>query len=156
MDKAPGAKTRLAILVSTLGGVGYLPWAPGTWASAASLLLVWALSSGPAEWRYLGLIIVVGLGAWSSLISDTHWNTQDNGRIVIDETAGILVTFLVAPFTGWTATLGFLLFRLFDITKPWPVRYFDRHYLHGYGVILDDLLAGVYAALSLELILWVL
>jgi phosphatidylglycerophosphatase A len=81
---------------------------------------------------------------------------HDHGGIVIDEIVGFLVTMILAP-EGWTWILaGFLLFRVFDILKPWPINVLDRRVSGGLGIVLDDLMAGIYGGLSILLIEWLL
>jgi phosphatidylglycerophosphatase A len=106
---------------------------------------------------------LVYAGAWFTLLLLAVWASDragkihgiaDDGRIVIDELAGYLVTVAFLPFSWSTALLGFVFFRLFDITKPPPASWFDRRMKNGFGVVMDDVLAGLYGALALRLALY--
>jgi len=136
----------VATVVATFFGAGYFPRMPGTAGAAAAIPLAWLLDrSGPPTY-WLALIAVVGLGIWAADVYDEAWGTHDAQVIVVDEAAGILVTLALVPRSPANLLLGFLLFRLFDIWKPWPVRWADRRVGGGLGSMLDDLLAGCYAA----------
>jgi phosphatidylglycerophosphatase A len=154
------AETRLglpkwhpAVLIVTGLGVGLIPFAPGSWASLATLALAWAiLALSGVPGLALALAIVCGLGWWAAGTVAKASGLSDPAVVVVDEIAGQILVLLAAPrdFVAWA--LAFLLFRLFDIWKPWPVRWVDRHLAGGLGIMLDDLLAGGYALASL----WVL
>lgn len=93
---------------------------------------------------------VILLGIWAANVADAHWGTHDSGRIVIDEVAGLFVTVALVDRNSWVLlTLGFVLFRAFDIIKPPPVRWFDKNMPGGAGVVLDDVAAGVLACAAL-------
>ena len=135
--------------VATLGGVGRLRPAPGTWGSAVVLP---AVLLGPLGALALAaLVAVLGWLAVRAVLADRP--TEDPGWIVVDEAAGMLIALAALPTgAGWPGVgLAFLLFRLFDILKPWPVSWADG--LHGAtGVMLDDILAGAIAAALLLLL----
>ena len=146
--------TRLAVFISTVGYCGYFPVAPGTVGSAAGLvvyLLVWWTGSPLVE---IGLIVALfAAGVWAGTISERYFGGIDPGPIVVDEVVGMLITLAFIP-VGWSGALaGFVLFRVFDVFKPWPASSLER--LHGgLGVMADDAMAAVYANLSLRLLLW--
>jgi phosphatidylglycerophosphatase A len=146
--------TRLAVFVATVGYCGYFPFAPGTVGSAAGLVfyaLVWWTGSAVVE---AGLILAVfAAGVWAATTAERYFGGIDPGPIVIDEVAGMLITLAFIP-VGWSAAIvGFVLFRIFDVIKPYPARQFER--LHGgLGVMADDAMAAVYANLSLRLVMW--
>ena len=146
--------TRLAVFVATVGYCGYFPIAPGTVGSAAGLVFyafVWWTGSPVVE---TGLILAVfAAGVWAATTAEQYFGGIDPGPIVIDEVVGMLITLAFIP-VGWSAAIvGFVLFRIFDIIKPYPARQFER--LHGgLGVMADDAMAGVYANLSLRLVMW--
>ena len=148
--------TRLAVFLATVGYCGYSPVAPGTVGSAAGLLiylLVWWTQSPIVE---IGLIAVLfAAGIWAGTTAEHYFGGIDPGPIVIDEVVGMLITLAFIP-VGWTGALaGFVLFRIFDIIKPFPARRFEA--LHGgLGVMADDAMAAVYANLSLRGLLWLL
>lgn len=144
--------SRLARLIATAGGLGYLPWAPGTWGTLFGVALAWALRALPLG-AYLAVIALVTLaGTWAACVADRSWDTHDSGRIVIDEVAGYLLTVALLDRARWAPLLvGFLVFRLLDILKPPPIRWLDRRVPGGLGVMLDDLAAGLLGAALLQL-----
>lgn len=148
--------TRLAVFVATAAYSGYFPFAPGTVGSAAGLvvyLLVWWLPSPVFE---AGLIAVLfAAGVWAGTTAEQYFGGIDPGPVVIDEVVGMLMTLAFIP-VGWSAALaGFVLFRVFDVIKPYPADRLER--LHGgLGVMADDAMAAVYANLSLRLVMWLL
>lgn len=133
-------------------GSGAAPVAPGTFGTLAAIPL-YLLLEPLALWTYLAvttLLFLVGIGLCDTTARD--FGVHDHGGIVWDEIVGYLVTMIAAP-PGWIwIVLGFFLFRFFDILKPWPIRRLDRGVGGGLGIMVDDLLAGVYAALALNLI----
>ena len=146
--------TRLAVFVATVAYCGYSPIAPGTVGSAAGLLvyaLVWWTQSSLVE---VGLIVgLFVLGIWAGTVAERYFGGIDPGPIVIDEVVGMLITLAFIP-VGWSGALaGFVLFRIFDVIKPYPAGRFES--LHGgLGVMADDAMAAVYANCSLRLLLW--
>jgi phosphatidylglycerophosphatase A len=144
---------RSAALFVSWFGSGWLPWAPGTWGSLAALPFAWAIiayGGGPGTLA-LASLVVFGLGCWAAEIAVRATNTDDPGWIVVDEVVGQWLTLLAAPFSPIGFTAAFLLFRLFDIWKPWPVRWADRKLGGGVGIMADDVLAAAYAAAVLEI-----
>ena len=152
-DPTPGSITgnRLAALVATVLGIGYSPLMPGTLGSLAALPLAYVVMGfGPlALWATTLVVTVVGTWAAGRFCELT--GKHDNQRIVIDEVAGYLLTLALVPRTAANLILGFLLFRLLDIAKPWPIGVVDRRVKGGFGVMADDLLAGLIAAVVLRL-----
>jgi phosphatidylglycerophosphatase A len=148
--------TRLAVFVATVAYCGYVPIAPGTVGSAAGLVfyvLVWWTGSPVVE---VGLIAALfAVGVWAGTIAERYFGGIDPGPIVIDEVVGMLITLAFIP-VGWVGALvGFVLFRIFDVIKPYPAGRFER--LHGgLGVMADDAMAAVYANLSLRVLTWLL
>lgn len=161
-----GALRDPAVWIGTAGGFGYAPIAPGTFGSFAAVLLFLA-----AVWADLGFAtyvvavgVVSGVGIWASDRCEKAFGKKDDGRIVIDEVAGQLITLAPVFFVGpgltrtgiaWVVT-GFVLFRVLDIWKPGPVRWAERRFQGGLGVMADDLLAGAIGAVLLATALWVL
>lgn len=146
--------TRLAVFVATVGYSGYFPVAPGTVGSAAGLvayLLVWWSQSVAVE---VGLILLVFVaGVWAGTIAERYFGGIDPGPIVIDEVAGMLITLAFVPVSLTGALVGFVLFRVFDVVKPYPARRLER--LHGgLGVMADDAMAAIYANVTLRVVLW--
>ncbi|MEC4686388.1 MAG: phosphatidylglycerophosphatase A [Nitrospirota bacterium] len=138
--------------IATLGPLGYSPVAPGTVGSALSCLTY--IFFRP-DVMALSIIIPVGFVA-GVLVSDRTeklLNEKDSSHIVVDEFVGYLVSVFLVPFSIPNAILAFFLFRAFDILKPTPIRQLERRIPGGLGIMIDDILAGVYANLVLRLIL---
>jgi len=142
---------RIALAIATVGGVGYAPVAPGTFGSAAGLLLWWLLP-GSALVQAAAIVVLFAVGSWSGNVSEHHFGRTDPGQVVIDEVMGMLITLFLNP-VGWAgAFLAFFLFRAFDVIKPYPSDRLER--LHGgVGVMADDGMAAVYANLALRAVL---
>jgi phosphatidylglycerophosphatase A len=139
-----------AVLVATGGGIGLLPIAPGTFAALAAVVLGSALRAlwGVPALALAGASVLVA-GWWAAGVVVAASGGRDPAAIVVDEIAGQSLVLLAAPPGVPGSALAFLLFRLFDIWKPWPVRWADRRLEGGRGVMLDDLLAAGYAVVSL-------
>lgn len=135
-------------------GSGLMPKAPGTWGSLAAMPLVPLLGLLPV-WLYGVFLLVTALfGLWLCGKVADDLKVHDHEGIVWDELVGIWLTFFLAP-TGWPWLIaGFVLFRLFDILKPWPIRLIDRKVSGGLGIMLDDLLAGFAAWAVLQALVW--
>jgi phosphatidylglycerophosphatase A len=137
-------------LIATGCGTGLLPWAPGTWGSLAALPCAWAIVAvaGPAALA-AAAILAFALGCWAAAVVARASGSKDPGFIIIDEVAAQWLVLVAAPL-DWRAYLaGFLLFRAFDITKPWPARAIERRITGGLGIMLDDVAAALYAILLL-------
>jgi phosphatidylglycerophosphatase A len=146
--------TRLAVFIATVGYCGYFPFAPGTVGSAAGLVfyaLVWWTQSPLVEVAMI--VILFGAGVWAGTTAERYFGGVDPGPIVIDEVVGMLITLAFIP-VGWSGAIaGFLLFRVFDVIKPFPARRLEA--LHGgLGVMADDAMAAVYANISLRVVMW--
>lgn len=140
----------LARALATWFGCGYAPIAPGTAGAAAAVLISWALGWGLVGNLVAGIAIGV-VGIWASTVEARSSGRKDPGHIVIDEVAGQWITLAGATVFNWQSWLfGFLLFRVFDIWKPPPVRQLEQ-LADGTGIMADDLMAGVYAAVVLYL-----
>lgn len=130
-------------------GLGLLPRAPGTFGTLLGVALHLLTMHLPLMVRAAGVVALFLLGVWACGLCSRRLGVHDHGGIVWDEVVGYLLTMLVAP-PGWLPALaGFLLFRLFDIWKPWPIRLADRRVHGGFGIMLDDALAGLAAAAML-------
>ncbi|MGH9488291.1 MAG: phosphatidylglycerophosphatase A family protein [Terriglobales bacterium] len=137
------------------GPIGLIPWVPATIASAIVAALCWWR---PPDWIFVvsGCVVLLVLGGFAASTSEKLLATQDPRNVVLDEIAGQLLTFVfLAPFSAAAAVAGFLLFRLFDVTKPPPARQAER-LPGGWGIMADDLIAGLYAAAVLWLLARVL
>lgn len=142
---------RLALFICTFGYVGYFPIAPGTVGSAAGLVLYAALRAGGApplvDLAVIGALFVAGV--WSGTLAERHFGGTDPGPGVIDEVVGMLVTLWALPATWALAVIGFFVFRLLDIVKPWPAGRLE-HLHGGLGMMADDVMAAVYGNLILR------
>lgn len=147
----------LAAFIATAGGIGFAPFAQGTFGSLLPTVVIF-LAPGclgtegiSAAIVMIPLIVVVYFaGVWASGVCEKVWG-HDPGRVVIDEVAGTLVTLAFIPLTSVAVGAGFFLFRTFDIFKPWPVRRFER-FSGGWGVMNDDMVAGVLANIVLRMV----
>ena len=142
---------RFIILLASGFGAGYSPVAPGTVGTLVAIPIYLVLSRIPFPIYELTLLTFFFLASWISNRAENYWGRKDHPRIVIDEILGFLVTMLWVPRTVLLIILGFFLFRFFDIVKPPPARLAEK-VKGGYGVVLDDVLAGVYANIVLQLI----
>lgn len=142
---------RMAWLYATGCGIGLAPKAPGTFGSLLGLPLVWAWQSLSRPTHESVLVslggILVGVAAAQRVAR--RCGLEDPGCVVCDEVAAFAVVFAMTPVNWTTAVLGFAWFRLFDILKPWPIRRIER-LPGGWGIMADDLLAGVFAAAALQ------
>jgi phosphatidylglycerophosphatase A len=144
----------LILWLASNAGLGYSPWAPGTVGTLAGLPLFYLLAPLPAPLYLLTWTALLFLAFWTAGAAGTIFGVTDDRRIVIDELVGYLATVALLPFSWTNALLGFLFFRLFDIVKVPPANWFDRNLKNGYGVVLDDVVAGIYGALALRLTLY--
>jgi phosphatidylglycerophosphatase A len=146
---------RVASVVATAFGSGYSPFAPGTAGSAVGLLLFWPMAAWPWPWQLAASASLFLVGSLAAGRVARNVGLEDPGIVVVDEVVGQWITLTALPFTPATAIVGFLLFRVMDVVKPWPARDLER--LHGgWGIMADDVAAGVYAHLVLRvgLLLW--
>jgi phosphatidylglycerophosphatase A len=128
-------------------GAGLAPRAPGTFGSAIGIVIAWWLLDLPLAARVGVVLAVIGLGVWICGESARRLGKHDDQRIVLDEIAGVLLTSLaVVEKSFFALALVFVFFRLFDIWKPWPIRDVDHSLKGGLGIMLDDLIAALYAA----------
>ncbi len=147
---------RFVLFLASNAGLGYAPFAPGTVGTLAGIPLFYLAAAWP-WWLYLlTWTALLFLSFWVADTAGQIYGVADDSRIVIDELTGYLVTVAFLSWSWSTALLGFFWFRLFDILKPPPASWFDRHMKHGVGVVLDDVMAGIYGALALRLSLWLL
>ncbi|WP_127112188.1 phosphatidylglycerophosphatase A family protein [Shimia sediminis] len=152
-------------LIATVFGVGHIRPAPGTWGSAAGVLMALALHyAGGFPLLAVATLLVFLLGWWATAEATRGAEDHDPSEIVIDEVAGQWIALLIVSFGAWHAGLdplklypgwiaGFILFRFFDITKPWLVGWADRRG-DALGVMLDDVVAGIFAAIGTGILAW--
>ena len=141
-----------AIFLSTLGGIGYLPKAPGTWASLVTLVAVFFIEIYTG---FLGLIVFCSLifiiGIWACTNHEQLTKSRDSKHCVIDECLGQSLVLLFTPNEPLFYLLAFAYFRFFDIIKPWPTNWFDKNVKGGIGVMFDDVVAGAQAIIAMIL-----
>jgi len=147
---------RAALILATWFGAGLAPRAPGTVGTLATMPLAVLFCGWPVESQLALLLVMFPLGVAAAHRAGRHYGVADAGQIVVDESIGLLVTLLGLPGRWQILLAGFLLFRLCDIVKPWPASFFDRRVKNGFGVVMDDVVAGAYARLLLTLLglLW--
>lgn len=153
MTRALGLRLRdPATFIATAGGVGLLPKAPGTWGSLVGVALAWIVVDlgGPLPLLAIMSVLFV-LGWWAADRVSRTTGIADPGFIVIDEVVGQALVLSIAPLTPMAYLVGFILFRIADILKPWPVRVLDQKIHSGFGVMIDDVAAAVYATIALAL-----
>lgn len=172
-SESEGKGGGFAIAIATAGGAGFLPGMPGTFGAMVGTALFVPLSALPFGVFVLTLVALCALGTWASDRAEVRFGKKDDGRIVIDEVAGVLITLaplvplreLSLPDLGLAGSLpawmsgneaffalvvtGFVLFRVFDIRKPGPVRWAERRFQGGFGVMADDIVAGLLGAVCL-------
>jgi len=144
----------VALTLSTWFGCGYFPWGPGTVGSLAAVLIGAAIDhwfGGTRQFLFGAFFLLLVPGTWAATITAREKGQEDPGFIVVDEVLGQWLTLLgVSSYSVGRFAAGFILFRVFDIWKPWPVRKFEK-LPGGYGIVADDLAAGLYGALILYL-----
>lgn len=155
MNRAPGSIWRNPVHFLAFGlGSGAAPWAPGTVGTAAAVIpyLLWIQFLSPV-W-FIGLLLVTFIiGVWLCERTSDDLGVHDHSGIVWDEFVGYWLTMFLAP-QGWEwALVGFVLFRFFDVLKPWPVKWADRRVAGGFGIMVDDVLAGIYAWLCMQILI---
>jgi phosphatidylglycerophosphatase A len=150
--------SRAWLLRSPLGwlasgfGAGLSPIAPGTAGTAVGLLLFWPLARLPLIAQVGAIVVVFFLGVWGSTLLERHEGKEDPGLAVVDEIVGMWISLLWVPWSLTTAVAAFFLFRVMDVVKPFPARRMEN-LPRGWGIMADDVMAGIYANLVLQLIL---
>jgi phosphatidylglycerophosphatase A len=143
-------KNQLILAAATGFGLGYSPVAPGTVGTLAALPLIWICQGIPVALHAFLLVCFILGAVFVADQAEQLLGQKDPGAIVIDEIAGYGVTMCLVPVTAVTLVTGFVAFRCFDVFKIPPVRYFERQFSGGAGVVLDDIMAGVLAALTVK------
>ena len=137
-----------AHLIAFGGGVGLSPVAPGTVGTLLAIPLFNWLEPQLAPWTFLAVLVgLFWVGVWASAVTGRALGVADHGGMVWDETVAFLLVLFFLPVTGYWQAFGFLVFRLFDILKPPPIRFYDRMLKNGFGVMWDDILAAGYTLL---------
>ena len=143
---------KLIMLIATGLGLGYLPKAPGTWGSLLGIPIHLLLIQLATKNYVIALVVIVVVGVLAAGSAEKIMDRRDPGLVVIDEVIGMLITLIGAPAKPLVLLMGFILFRIFDIAKPYPIRLIDRHLNGGIGIVMDDMLAGVFALAVLQVI----
>jgi phosphatidylglycerophosphatase A len=142
--------TRLGLFIATCGYIGYVPIAPGTFGSAAGLAVFLAVrSTGSVAVELAAIAVLFAVGIWSGTVAEHHFGGVDPAPIVLDEVVGMLITLALLPVTATGAFVGFLVFRVLDVVKPWPSAGFEK-LPGGLGVMADDGMAAVYGNLIMR------
>jgi phosphatidylglycerophosphatase A len=149
---SPGQILKDPVLFLAFGfGSGLSKYMPGTMGTMAAVPLYWGLMQ-TNSWIYLAATVLsTVLGIYICDQAAKKLDVHDFGGIVWDEVAGFLITMCWVPFSWQSVLAGFVLFRFFDILKPWPIKWLDRHVVGGFGIMLDDVVAGIFAALVLRI-----
>jgi len=132
--------------------LGFIPIAPGTMGTIGAIPLVIFLSGLGLYWYLLITIILLPIGCYLSKIAAKDLNNSDPKQVVVDEVAGFLITMIEVPISWKSILLGFVLFRTLDIFKPYPISFCDQKIKGGVGIMLDDVLAGIFACFLLHLL----
>ena len=145
---------RIGIFVATCGYLGYVPIAPGTFGSALGLAVFYAVrstNSAAVELSVIAIIFLVGI--WAGTVAEHHFGGIDPGPVVLDEVVGMLITLALLPVDVVGAVVGFLVFRVLDVVKPWPSATLEK-LPGGLGVMADDGMAAVYGNLVMRALIW--
>jgi phosphatidylglycerophosphatase A len=135
--------------LATCGYIGFIPIAPGTFGSAAGMLLYILLNRMPPVVTVVAILVLFAVGVWSGSIAERELGGTDPGPVVLDEVVGMLITLAFVPVNLTGAFVAFLVFRAMDVVKPWPSRRFEA--LHGgLGIMADDAMAAVYGNLCMR------
>ena len=153
-------KSNLSKFIATFGGVGFFPVAPGTIGSIAGLGVLWAISFVASDYcqvfiQIILLITLIPIGVIASSAYEKHFGKIDPKEVVIDEVVGILIALFALPFTWFHIIAGFVLFRFFDIVKPFPIGKL-QDIKGGWGIMADDIAAGIVSAAILRILIFIL
>ncbi len=141
---------RLGVFIATCAYVGYAPIAPGTFGSAIGLAVFYVVRQQRSTTVEVAVIVALAaVGLWSATEAEHHFGGIDPGPVVIDEVIGMLITLAFIPVNVAGAIVAFFIFRFLDVVKPWPARRLE-HLPGGFGVVLDDMMAGVYG----NIVMW--
>lgn len=139
-------------LLACGGGAGAAPYAPGTFGTAVAILVWLPLQSLALPWYAAAVAALFLVGVWICGVTARDFGVHDHSGIVWDEIVGYLITMTALPRYWLWIVLGFAVFRFFDVVKPWPIRWLDQHVQGGLGIMVDDVLAGIYALVCMQLL----
>jgi phosphatidylglycerophosphatase A len=141
---------RAGIFIATCGYLGYVPVAPGTFGSAAGLAVFFAVrSTGSVAVELAAIVALFAIGVWSGTIAEEHFGGIDPGPVVLDEVVGMLITLVLLPVNLTGAIMGFFIFRVLDVVKPFPSAQFEK-LPGGLGVMADDGMAAIYGNVAMR------
>jgi len=146
-------KEKAILYVASGFKTGYLPFAPGTFGALLGLPICFLLSKMDVLPVLLAVFVFTIFAVWIAGKAQSITGLEDPGCIVIDEIAGLMIGLLGVPFGLFSTVLGFTFFRLFDIFKPFPIRFLEKNFSGGTGVVIDDVAAGIYSNLLLRIVL---
>lgn len=149
-------RKKIILFLSSGCLLGNMPFAPGSFGTLAGLPICWLLSSVDSSISFILIALAIPFAIWVAGEAEQILEKKDPGAIVIDEIVGMVLTLAGLPFNATTAGLGFVLFRVLDITKPFPIGFLERRFKGGTGIVLDDVAAGVIANITLRIILQLL
>jgi phosphatidylglycerophosphatase A len=145
---------RVGLFIATCGYLGYVPVAPGTFGSAAGLAVFFLIrSTGSMALEVAAILVLFAIGIWSGTIAEHHFGGIDPAPVVMDEVVGMLITLAFVPVSLTGAIVGFLVFRVLDVFKPWPSARFER-LPGGLGVMADDGMAAIYGNAVMHGLIW--
>lgn len=141
---------RLGLFIATFGYIGYVPVAPGTFGSLAGLGVFYGVrSTGSTPFELAAIVILFAMGVWGGTVAEHHFGAIDPGPVVLDEVVGMLITLALIPVNLTGALVGFLVFRVLDVFKPWPSARLEA-LPGGLGVMADDGMAALYGNLVMQ------
>ena len=146
-------RDKAVLFLATGFYIGNIPLAPGTFGSILGLGLCFVLAGLKLPWAVVCIVLFIALAVRIAAEAEILLKQKDPGCIVIDEIAGMVVTFVGQPFNLTTALIGFIILRILDISKPFPIRALDKRVSGGVGIVIDDVVAGIFANLLLRLIM---
>jgi phosphatidylglycerophosphatase A len=147
-------REKAAVFLATGFYVGTIPFAPGTFGSLIGLPLCYLLAKLQLTAAIIAALLLIGLAIWISNAAAKTLKRKDPGCIVIDEMAGMAVTLIGLPFNLTTVVTGFILFRILDILKPFPIRVLDKRLSGGLGIVADDVAAGIFSNIIIRMLLY--
>ena len=135
-------------------GLGLAPKAPGTFGTLAAIPFIFLTMMAPLWLQLVVAIAICAIGIWFCDVVSRDAGVHDHPAIVWDEVAGFYITMIGAAISWQTLLVGFILFRFFDIVKPWPITLLDKHVKGGFGIMVDDILAGIFSLICLQLVVY--
>jgi phosphatidylglycerophosphatase A len=147
-------REKAAVFLATGFYVGNIPVAPGTFGSLIGLPLCYLLAKLQLTAAIIAALLLIGLAIWISNAAEKTLKRKDPGCIVVDEMAGMAVTLIGLPFNLTTVVTGFILFRILDILKPFPIRVLDKRLSGGLGIVADDVAAGIFSNIIIRMLLY--